>query len=184
MSGKVPAERVAVTTAGRLAVMAVTSPVNEGAALNPWVSFVYLPAGVTVIALLAFGYWAAAGVALSAFIWNLFHKDISFTMNGAVSLALGAACILSFALFKLVSERDPDLRRSPRTLLAVIALVLILGVVSPLLHQLAFWIVPEIAPLSTSILSWMIFGDVLGALIMFIALNAATSVWIRWRLSR
>lgn len=145
----------------------------------PGISLVFLPAGVRLLALMVGGVWAAAGIALGAFICtSLEFPDIELGRALAISFTAGFAPYAAL----LVACRSLGVRSNLANLTAtdlpVIALSAAVG--SALLHNLLF--------ASFAMTDWpdfgrhfaaMVTGDFIGSLLMLAAAVAMLRVWRR-----
>lgn len=155
--------RVAITTLGFLLV----NRINELAFLqfehSAGINWMFIPAGLRVLATLFFGFAGFVGLLLAGFYLNFHHfafDDQVRAWTGAVAGALGP--YLAYLFAKHWYDMGPFLQGlSARRLLVTAVLC---GVSSPVLHHAFTWV-------QTGMVDWqalgiMIVGDSLGILVV------------------
>lgn len=148
---------------------------SVGAEVDVGVSTPYLPAGVRLIAVTVFGLAGAVGLFLGA----LMYAPEVFPVAGiegwlAVALiSAGVPMLTLYAVRRAFCIGEQLLELSYRALLLLMALQ---AVVSPLAHQLLFW-VTDMAPASAYNLLAMIVGDFVGCTLVVLALALAWGWW-------
>ncbi|NBU58220.1 MAG: hypothetical protein EBS23_00275 [Betaproteobacteria bacterium] len=150
--------------------------VNLVAEAGPGVSAPYLPAGVRLIASAVLGVAGCVGVAAAS--WLVASQTFSTAGGGTllmIALVSGFVPLLALMAFRRVYGIGEDLRDlSFRGLLVLAALQ---STLSPLAHQAVFY-VSGAAPASVANLLVMVAGDMVGCMLVVLALAAL------WRLVR
>ncbi|MBU3694533.1 MAG: hypothetical protein FGM40_06850 [Rhodocyclaceae bacterium] len=147
----------------------VLAPIDLGVD-NP-----YLPAGLRVLAVVVFGASGACGLVLGAL---LIVPDVFPGSSPAVMLLTalfnGVVPLVSLALTRRlfgIGERFEEF--SYRALLILLALQ---SALSPLVHQLWFRFT-GIAPASVYNFTAMVVGDIVGSMLMLLAIALAWELW-------
>jgi len=158
------------SAAAFLAVSAVQESLIER--IDVGVSAPYLPAGVRLVAVAVFGLVGAFGL----FLASLWQASTSLLSAGwatllAIALVSGFTPLLALMIVRRCFGIGEGLHElSFRSLLVLIALM---SVLSPLAHQLLF-LLTGVAPASLYNLLAMISGDVVGCMLVVLAVAA---VW-------
>lgn len=155
--------------------------------LSEWVSLFYLPAGVVLIALLLAGQSAAIGVALGSLGWNFVVGKADLFQNVAISLAVWLSAALACWLFMLLRRRQGRTGPGEKpwtgySLLEIAGFSVVLAILSPAFHHVAFVLTDEEVGLHSFFL--MALGDFSGAMALFLVLNVTASCVIHFRASR
>lgn len=138
------------------------------------INWVFLPAGMRLLATLLFGTAGFIGLFLSGLLLNFFH----FTFDDPLRAVLGAlAGSLGAYLVYLLAQRVYGLRASlanltPRRLML---LILLCSMASPLLHHLVFAYQGHTENVVSSYLA-MFIGDFMGTLIVIYTIKVALSL--------
>lgn len=136
-------------------------------------NWLYLPAGMRLLCTLAFGGAGAIGVLIASWITCVFYffpDDPLRSFGGG--LASAAAPYLVYKVAQITHGLQPSLTNlnAKRLLLLAIAY----SVANPLLHHL--WLLLQGAPLHAPAFFVMVFGDLLGTLIVLYAIKLALSL--------
>lgn len=175
------------SASARFASIPLFGWVTEAAEVSGWVSLLYLPAGVVMIALLMGGQSAALGVAAGSFGWNIVADKVDLSQNLALTAAMWGAAALSCMLFGVL--RHSAGRTGPGekpwmgySLIEIVLFSAILAVLSPAFHHVVFAAIG--APSDIASLGAMVMGDFAGAMVLFFVLNLTASSVIHIRASR
>ena len=146
---------------------------------NRWISILYIPAGINIFAVLIANYQGMAGIALGTFIWNLLAHHLSLDENIAIACVSGLTGGCAVYVFNWLS-RQPSTNStwSKMSLSRMIFLFALYGVINTAAHNLTFVSVLRDYELSLTNVTHMFIGDFTGALLLFIFLNLATSLWM------
>lgn len=178
---------IALSAAARFTAFPLFGWFNEQFELNSWISVLFLPAGVVLIALLLAGQSAAIGLALGTFGWNLVSGKTDIVQNLVVSLAVWGSAALACWLFVAWRHRRgrPGPGERPWTgyrLVEIAGFSAVLAILSPAFHHVAFFATGEEYGIGSYLA--MAMGDFTGAMLLFVALNLTTSVLIHLRALR
>jgi hypothetical protein len=147
--------------------------------LDRWVAWVFLPAGVGVIAALVVGTRVFPGVMFGSFLWNLSGHPMPLIDNFLLSLAGGAAPYLSLIIFRRLKRFRPgEVWRNYR-LVDIVGFSAVHAVLNSGLNHGVF-----LLPVSARHFAWdsllaSIVGDFSGGLALFVLLNGLMllAVW-------
>jgi hypothetical protein len=135
----------------------------------PGINWVYLPAGVRLMATLLFGFSGAVGLLLSAWcvnFWLLFPGDFTRSFMGGI-IATVAPYMVYVAARRFFGLQGSLVNLTPRHLLICIV---VYSIASPLLHHLWFHLRdPDAHEWSGFFV--MVTGDFLGSVIVFYTLK-------------
>lgn len=184
---RISLKAIAFSAAARFAAFPLFGWFSEQFELNDWISLLFLPAGVVLIALLLAGQSAALGLALGTLCWNLVIGKGELLQNLVVALAVWASAALACWLFMAWRHRQgrPGPGERPWTgyrLAEIAGFSVVLAVLSPAFHHVAFFATGEDYGLGSYLI--MAAGDFAGAMMLFVALNLTTSILIHVRASR
>ena len=143
-----------------------------------WVDYFYLPAGLSIIALLICGYEAAIGISIGSFIWNLLNKSYDIFYAIGLSIMPLVSCSIAYYLFHQFIVQKYNKEWHAPSLRDVFLFSFIYAVINSVIHHAAFIFLLKLEGFSIISLSKMFFGDVSGALFVFIAFNILTSLTI------
>jgi hypothetical protein len=138
------------------------------------INWVFLPAGMRLLATLLFGTAGFIGLFISGLLLNFFH----FTFDDPVRAVLGAlAGSLGAYLVYLLAVRLYGLRSSLANLTAkrLMLLIVLCSMASPLLHHLVFAYQGHTEDLLSSYLV-MFIGDLMGTLIVIYTIKFVLSL--------
>lgn len=127
------------------------------------INWVFLPAGVRLLATLLFGFTGFAGLLLASVYLNFNHfvfQDDVRALSGAVAAAIGPYCAYLFA--KHWFDLGPRLKNL--TMQRLLFTGVLCGIMSPVCHHAFIWV-------ATGLIDWtaliaMISGDITGILIV------------------
>lgn len=133
-----------------------------------WVSIVYIPAGINVIMVLAWGIPAAAGIALGSLFLNLGVRGLDFLSGTSLALMSGVSCTLSYWLAsKLrVENRSMD-GWTVITFNEVVLFTLGYAFINSSLHHAIFSALLPKVEFSWTSYALMMVGDVFGTVMVF-----------------
>ena len=149
------------------------------------ISLFYVPAAVITLSALTLRYRAAIGIFAG-------YAAINFFLHGndplgavLLSMAPPTVTILTIALISMVSPRIGNFFKPNSTLVEVDAFDILLfcagyGVINASLHNLLFFLDARFGtPVSALTVIQMMFGDLTGSFLGFVALNLSYSVLLR-----
>jgi hypothetical protein len=142
----------------------------------PGVNWVFLPAGIRVLALLMFGAAGAIGLLLVSLLicfFYFFPGDVGRALAGG--LVAAAAPCMAHRIFRYFYGPGPTFGTMSFAQLAVCALLF--SVLSPLLHHVWFVLRGDVATLQTLLV--MIAGDLAGTIILLALARLGISLWRR-----
>ena len=157
--------------------------------IGPRISLFYLPAAVITLSTLAFRFGATPGIFVGYLAINLASYG-NFELNAvALSLAPPLVATLTIAILSVSRQRIGDFLKPQSTLSDIDAFDILLfcaayGLINAGLHHLLFYFDQGLTgPLSFLSVLQMMFGDLTGSFLGFIALNLGYSLFARaWRL--
>lgn len=154
---------VGITTVGFLVMNAINEMMFLKLEYSVGINWVFLPAGIRLLANLLFGFAGFVGLLLASFYLNFHHftfQDDVRAISGALAGAGGP--YLAYLFAKHWYNLGPRLKNltAPRLLITGI----LCGVISPIFHHAFMWV-------QTGLVDWfalgvMITGDIVG--IMFV----------------
>jgi len=161
----------------------VFDPLAGAFTYNQWISALYIPAGIKVIAMLALGVSATVGIFFGTLAWNIFgtHTQIGLALIFATMTA--ASCYASYCVIKISLHGRGRYQWLPFSLSQTFLLVLLYSCINAGLHHLFFAVSATGGGLTLTSYFTMVFGDVAGALSLYVCLNLATAGWlefVRW----
>lgn len=142
----------------------------------PGINWVYLPAGVRLVATLLFGFSGAIGLLLAGWLVNfywLFPDDFARAFMGGIIAAVAPYGVYVMARYFFGLQSNLSNLSSGRLLVCI----MVYALANPLLHQLWFGLSGWPAH------GWygmaaMIVGDFLGSIVVFYALKLALDRWM------
>lgn len=156
--------------------------------IEPRISLFYLPAAVITLSTLTFRFGATPGIFAGYLAINLSQNGILQISTLALSLAPPIVAALTTAILS-VSRQRIGIFLKPRSTIADIDALDVLffcaayGLINTALHHLLFFIDEDLTgPVSPLSAMQMMFGDLTGSFLGFIALNLGYSIVTRvWR---
>lgn len=149
------------------------------------ISLFYLPAAVITLSALTMRYGAALGIFIGYAAINLYVHGSDPTSALLLSLVPPAVMIATIAVLSILSKRIDSFFRPHSTLIEVDAFDILLfcagyGVINASLHHILFYLDTQFAtPVSPFTIGQMMFGDLTGSFLGFIALNIGYSLLVR-----
>ncbi len=143
-----------------------------------WVDYFYLPAGLSIIALLICGYEAVIGISIGSLIWNLLNKSYDIFYTIGLSIMPLVSCSIAYYLFCQFIVQKYNKEWHAPSLRDVDIFSFIYAVINSVIHHAAFIFLLKLEGFSIISLIKMFFGDLIGALFVFILFNIITSLTI------
>lgn len=143
-----------------------------------WVDYFYIPAGLNIIALLICGYEGAIGIAVGSFIWNLLNKSYDIFYAIGLSIMPLVSCSIAYYLFHQFIVQKYNKEWHAPSLRDVFLFSFIYAVINSVIHHAAFIFLLKLEGFSIISLLKMFFGDLSGALFVFVLFNIITSLTI------
>lgn len=150
-------------------------------------SVFFLPSGVNIIAMLAFGPVASIGVGASVLLWALLVRGMDATQSIGLTLSTMLVCVLALWIhgrlreLRIIAERPPPAQTLTISLADAVMFTVIYGLINSVTKELLLSPLLYNKPPSIADMSLKFTGDVLGGTAVFVAANLASSAWISWR---
>lgn len=150
-------------------------------------SFFFLPSGVNIIAMLAFGPMASIGVGSSVLLWSLLVRGMSATQSIGLTLTTMLVCVLALWVhgrlreLRIIAERPPPAHSLTISLADAVMFPVIYGLINSVTKELLLSPLLYNKPPSIADMSLKFTGDVLGGITVLVVANLAISAWISWR---
>lgn len=147
----------------------------------------YLPSGVNIIAMLAFGHVATLGIGGSVLVWALLARGLSVTQSMSMALSTMLVCVLALWMhrrlreLRIVAGRPPPAPALSIGVADAVMFAVIYGLINSVTKELLLSPLLYGKPPSVADMSLKFTGDVLGGVAVFIAANLAVSGWISWK---
>jgi len=182
MSLKTPSENWFERTAERAYLATIVAVARYGALFvqfallrvsdhDQWVSWVFLPAGVAVIAALVLGNCAVPGLVLGSFLWNMSGHPMPLLDNVLLSLASGLAAWLTLLTFRRLKGFSASETWRNYSVFDIIGFLGLHAALNSGLNHLIFLLPASKRHFAFESLGASLVGDFAGGLLLFVMLN-------------
>lgn len=172
---------IVAAAAARLAAIAVWGAHIASPPHSALESMCYLPTGVTIVAVLAGGYWAALGAGLGTLAWTRIAEGAITFAHFEASMVVVASAIAALALFEFLSGRSRRAGWRTPTILEIVAFFCVYALVNATVVLVVLALPPAEGLVTKRLFATLVTGDVLGAAAILVALNALASGYIALR---
>ncbi len=147
---------------------AVLAPISW-ARFGQGVDWVYLPSGLRLVAVLAFGLWGAAGIGLASFVLSLIaNPGDPWLVSAGTALISGFSPLLAYRIGRWWLQIPQDL--NGLTAWQLVQLAALFALASSSLHQTWYQLTSHTSNAITSA-GVMMVGDFLGSLVLLFLLS-------------
>jgi hypothetical protein len=173
---------IILITAVRLLALDLQSHLMAAFTYNDFVNLIYLPAGISTMALLIFSYPAAIGTFCGSFIWTFMRRDFSIPDTLIYACASAIAVTAAYTCVQLYLKRSHrQLSWSDYTLPLLASYFIINAAFNSVLRAIGINSIIVTAEPTLSLIGIKFIGDVSGAAVLFITLNLLAIIYLRLR---
>lgn len=167
---------IAITFVAFLTMVGMNEVVFKAGEFVPGINWVYLPAGVRLLATMLFGFSGAIGLLLAAWcvnFWIFFPHDFPRSFVGGIIAAVAPYIVY------VMARRFFGLQGSLGNLTAgkLLVCIVVYSLASPLMHHIWFHL-RDSASHDWSGFFVMVTGDFLGSVVVFYTLKLALNRWM------
>jgi hypothetical protein len=171
---------IILTTAVRLAALNSQFFFMSAVRYNDFTNLIYIPAGISALSLLIFSYPAAIGTFLGSLIFTAFHRHFPPLDTIIYSCASTVSVTTAYACTQLYLKRTSHSLNWSRYTLPVIAGYFILdAALNSVIRAIGINSIIVDSPPTLTLISIKFMGDLVGAFLLFIALNLLTALYLK-----